>query len=108
MGTTLTTVSSSCATAGANTGVAASAGNHHVLCGFQLQMEATATSLQRVLLKSGTTEMWRLFGTAVGDGLTHTFEQGEELHWGSGHAIVLDLAEAKAVGYVLRYRTFAD
>ena len=108
MGNLLTTVSSACASAGANTAVAASAGNHHVLYEFQLQMEAAATSLQRVLLKSDTTELWRVVGTAVGDGVAHTFPPGQELHWGSGKAIVLDLAEAKSVGYVLRYRTVAD
>lgn len=100
-------ISSSCASAGANTAVAASPGNHHVLEGFQLQMEAAATTLQRVLLKNGTTEMWRFVGTAIGDGVVHNFDEPDELHWATGAAIVLDLAEAKSVGYVLRYRTVA-
>lgn len=108
MGSLLTTVSSSCASAGANTGVAASAGNHHILHSVQLQLEADATSLQRVLLKSDTTEMFRFVGIETGDGVAWEFPSGQELHWGSGKAIVLDLAEAKSVGYVLRYRTVAD
>ncbi len=104
----LTTISSSCAAAGANTGVAASAGNRYVLHAFQLQLEEAAATLQRVLLKSGTTEMWRFVGKSVVDGVIKEFPPGEELIWGSGQAIVLDLAEAKSVGYVLTYRKISD
>lgn len=105
----LITISGTCAAAGANTVVAApAAGNHHVVHAYQLQMEEAAATLQRALLKSGSNVYGRMVGTTIGAGVVQEFPAGDKLPWDSGQAIVVDLAEAKAVGYVIRYRTVPD
>lgn len=106
---TLTTISGVCDSSGANTLVAApAAGNHHVLYAFQFAGKEAPTTLQNVLLKSDTTELWNVPITEIGSGLLVFLPPGQELHWDSATAIVADLAEAKDVAYVLRYKTIAD
>lgn len=106
---TLTTISGVKDSAGANALVGApAAGYRHLIKLFQFQCEeAPAGSFQRVLLKSGTTELWRFVGKSIESGLTQSFDVGDELPCGEAEAISIDLAEAKDVGYVLRYRTAA-
>ena len=107
--TGLTTLSSVCDSSGANSVVAApAAGYHHVLCAFQLIFKEAPATLQVALLKSSTTEMWNFSSTKIDDGIYIEFAPGMELHWGSAQAIVINLAEAKDVAYVLRYKTIAD
>lgn len=106
---TWTTISGVKDSAGGNTLVAApAAGYRHLIKLVQLQLEEDpAGAFQRVLLKSGTTELWRFVGANIPDGLVQYFATGDELPCGEAEAISLDLAEAKDVGYVLRYRTEA-
>lgn len=103
---TLTTISGVADDAGGNSVISApESGKKIRIHAFQIQLEEAPTgSFQRVLIKSGTTELWRYVGTAIESGLTQTFMPGQELDGGDGEAISLDLAEAKDVGYVLRYR----
>lgn len=105
----LTTLSGVKDSAGVNsTVVAPAAGQKHVIHAFQFQLEeAPAGAFQRVLLESGTTELWRWVGTAVESGIVQVFPAGQELSCGAAEAINLDLAEAKDVGFVIRYRTIA-
>ena len=103
---TLTTISGVKDQAGANVTIAApTAGTKVRIHAFQFQLEEKpAGSFQRVLLKSDTVELWRFVGTDIESGLVHVCPAGQELDGGNGKSISLDLAEAKDVGYVIRYR----
>ncbi len=106
----LTTLSGVKDSAGVNATVAApAAGQKHVIHMFQFQLEeAPAGAFQRVLLKSGTTELWRFVGTGIGHGVVQVFPEGQELPCEVAEAINLDLAEAKDVGFVIRFRTVSE
>lgn len=108
-GAVLTTISGVKDQAGSNVLVnPPDPGYRHLIRLIQFQCEeAPAGAFQRVLLKSGSTELWRFVGTKIESGLTQSFDTGNELPCDEAQAISIDLAEAKDVGYVIRYRTEA-
>ncbi len=102
----LTTVSSFCDDAGANSIVTApAAGNRRMIRLLQLQLGVAGA--QTVLVKSGATEIWNFIGDALGAGIMLEFAPGSELPCGAAEAINLDLASATVVRYVVRYFTEA-
>ncbi len=102
----LTTVSGTCAAAGANAIVAApAAGLRHVI--YFLQVQLGVTGAQTVLVKSGSTQILNYIGDALKDGIIWDFAPGGELPCGAAEAINLDLSAATVVRYVIRYTTEA-
>jgi hypothetical protein len=98
----LTKLTSTTATSGDNTLVAApGAGLQIVITTLILQNEsATATTM---LVKAGSTAVLRVLGQNQGDGIALVFPPGQGLALGSNAALVLNLSGANSCGYSIFY-----
>jgi hypothetical protein len=94
------------ALSGDNTLVAAPGANIRlVVTAFTIQNEsATATTM---ILKSASTNRWRVLGQAQGDGLAMTFPVGQGWKLAANEALLLNLSGANSCGYSVQYYTEA-
>lgn len=103
-----TKVTSTAASSGDNTLVAApAAGSHIVVKDIIVQNESSTDTT--VILKSGSASVWRakLLGSLAAS-LAMSFRTGEEWRLGSAEALVLNLSGANSHGYSVRYRVEVD
>jgi hypothetical protein len=93
-------------TSGDNTLVSApGASNRLVVTAFVIQNESsTATTM---ILKTGSTNRFRLLAQNQGDGLSIVFPVGQSWKLGTNEALVLNLSGANSCGYSVQYYTEA-